>query len=390
MKKKQRKSSGGGCRGHQNPAIKGYLPIRISLPPIQHHHSSFTSFIYIKEHIQRSQGSSTKSNSSNSDAGGGGSTLFIANAPSNGPIRTDLFLRALFEPYGDISRVTVAKDPRKAQLMGGSGEDDNKEAVEIFREAALSGLDDSNSSLFATKSTSRKGDGKFAHVVFTSSKEMKKALKSIKREISEVSNDDGAFVMQLDGDKMDELMIESEQQLSTQKQNEEDDDEDEDDEEETTNQPTTSTLSGIHAIAAQSQQKAYRHMSREKLMEMCNSAMSAFETQEAELERRAKLAAEQPDDDGFITVTHKKSNATPVSFGITNDFEEDQYHRRKAGKRSRKRKANTTSGADELSDFYRFQLKESRKKEVSNLKERFEEDLKQVKKMKEERAYRPF
>ena len=390
MKKKQRKSSGGDCRGHQNPAIKGYLPIRISLPPIQHHHSSFTSFIYIKEHIQRSQGSSNKSNSSISDSGGGGSTLFIANAPSNGSIRTDLFLRALFEPYGDISRVTVAKDPRKAQFIGARGEDDNKEAVEIFREAALSGLDDSNSSLFATKSTSRKGDGKFAHVVFTSSKEMKKALKSIKREISEVSNDDGAFVMQLDGDKMNELMVESEQQLSTQKQNEEDDDEDEDEEEETTNQPTTSTLSGIHAIAAQSQQKAYRHMSREKLMEMCNSAMSAFETQEAELERRAKLAAEQPDDDGFITVTHKKSNATPVSFGITNDFEEDQYHRRKAGKRSRKRKANTTSGADELSDFYRFQLKESRKKEVSNLKERFEEDLKQVKKMKEERAYRPF
>jgi ribosomal RNA-processing protein 7 len=113
--------------------------------------------------------------------------------------------------------------------------------------------------------------------------------------------------------------------------------------------------------------------------------MAAFEDQEAEAERRAKLAAEQPDDDGFITVTH---GSTP-SFGAANDFEEEKHnvHRRKAGKRSRKRKA---TGADELSDFYRFQLKETRKKEVQDLKARFVEDLKKVKKLKEEKAYRPF
>ena len=45
-----------------NPTIKGYLPIRIALPPPvggggakleSNNTPSFTSFIYIKEHIQR-------------------------------------------------------------------------------------------------------------------------------------------------------------------------------------------------------------------------------------------------------------------------------------------------------------------------------------------------
>ena len=98
-------------------------------------------------------------------------------------------------------------------------------------------------------------------------------------------------------------------------------------------------------------------MSRQQLMQLCNETMAAYEDQEAEAERRAKLAAEQPDEDGFITVTH----GTTPSFGAANDFEEEKHgaHRRKAGKRSRKRKA---TGADELQDFYRFQMKETRKK----------------------------
>eukprot|EP00571_Detonula_confervacea_P015007 CAMPEP_0172308946 /NCGR_PEP_ID=MMETSP1058-20130122/9390_1 /TAXON_ID=83371 /ORGANISM="Detonula confervacea, Strain CCMP 353" /LENGTH=352 /DNA_ID=CAMNT_0013021481 /DNA_START=51 /DNA_END=1109 /DNA_ORIENTATION=+ len=343
----------------QNPLIKGYLPIRIALPPIggKDKHS-FTSFIYIKEHTQKAPPGGTASS-------GGGSTLFIANAPANGPIRTDLFLRALFEPYGDILRATVAKDPRISSSSS-SGED----AVETFREAALMGLDD-----FAASSKYKRGDGKFAHVVFTSGKEMRKALKKLKREISEA---DDLFAIRLDGERMDQLKMETAQLVSSDDPKS-DDDESEDHEEE----EIDDSLTGIHAIAAQARQKAGRHISREKLMQMCNDAMASFESDEAEAEQRAKNAAEQPDEDGFITVSHKAT-----SFGAANDLEEDQHHRRKAGKRNRKRKAAT--GADELPDFYRFQLKETRKKEVQDLKTRFEEDLRKVKKMKEARAYRPF
>lgn len=344
----------------QSPLIKGYLPIRIELPPIgDKDKHTFTSFIYIKEHAQKlPQGISA--------ASGGSATLFIANAPANGPIRTDLFLRALFEPYGDILRATVAKDPRI-----GSSSVSEEDAVETFREAALMGLDG-----FGASSKYKRGDGKFAHVVFTSGKEMRKALKILKREICEA--DDDLFAMQLDGEKMDQLKIET-AQLFSKDDHKSDDDESQDEEEE----EIDNSLTGIHAIAAEAKRKAGRHISRQKLMKMCNDAMASFESDEADAELRAKQAAAQPDDDGFVTVTHKAT-----SFGAANDLEEERHHRRKAGKRNRKRK--TASGADELPDFYRFQLKDTRKKEVQDLKTRFEEDLRKVKKMKEARLYRPF
>ena len=373
-----------------NPTIKGYLPIRIALPPPvggggakldTNNTSSFTSFIYIKEHIQRTQDSS----SSNSNSGGvGGDTLFIANAPCNGSVSTHLYLHALFELYGNIKRVTVAQDPRKTSLLG--NDDDEEKSVEIFRDAALAGLDDgslfakySSSSYYGSSRTIR-GDGKFAHIVFTSSKEMKKALKLIKREISDVDDGD-VFIMQLDEGRMEQLKTES-QKLSNQTHK---DVEDEDDDEEVTAANDLSKPTGLLAIAAKVREKAGRNISRSQLMQMCNNAMSMFEFHETELEQRAKLAAEQPDEDGFITVTHKKA-----TFGTTDDLELEQHHRRKAGKRSRKRKVGGLTGADELSDFYIFQRKETRKKEVSDLKARFEEDLQKVKKMREERAYRPF
>lgn len=371
-----------------NPAIKGYLPIRISLPSIstsssissskQQQHS-FTSFIYIKEHIQRSQGNNATNNSS---SGGGSDTLFVANAPSNGIIRTDLLLQSLFEVYGDIERVTVAQNPRKANLSSNSNDDDEK-ATEIFREASISNLEIGN--IFATDSKSEKGNGKFAHIVFTSPKEMKRALKLIKKEISDAaSKDNGVFVMKLNDDRMEQLKLES-QQLATQQNKEEEEDRDESNEEDE-EEDTTAQLTGIQAIAAQARRTANRHISRSKLMQLCNETMSAFETQETLQEENAKRLAEEPDEDGFITVTSKSS--TP-SFGITNDLEEEVYTRRGKSGRNRKRKAGG-SGADELSDFYRFQLKEQRKKEVIDLKQRFEEDLKKVKQMKEERKFRPF
>ena len=351
----------------KNPPIRGYLPIRITLPSIDvnDRRHSYTSFIYVKEHIKKSNNGEE-----------GGAALFVANAPANGPIRTDLFLRALFEPYGEIHRVTVTQNPKKG---GGSSsferDDDVNAAGELFREAALAGIDGVAES---TESRNRQ-DGKFAHVVFTSAKGLKKALNSLQNEMSESEN---MFILTLSDEKMEELKLETSKLLSSKRDRSEVDDEEYVDEENTTK---ATSLSGIQAVAEQARQKAYRHMSRQQLMQLCNETMSAFEDQEAEAERRAKLAAGHPDEDGFITVTH---GSTP-SFGVTNDFEEEKHgaHRRKAGKRSRKRKA---TGADELQDFYRFQMKETRKKEVQDLRSRFEEDLKKVRRLKEEKAYRPF
>ena len=349
---------------NQNPPIKGYLPIRVILPPIDDKERAFTTFIYLKEHnIKKSDGA--KSSNSRED----GSTLFVANAPSNGPIRTDLFLRALFQRYGEVARVTVAQDPRKV----GSSMDDNV-AVEIFREAALSTLG------MPTASSNPRGDGKFAHVVFSSGKEMRKAMKSIKREISEANGEGDLFSIQLDDETLEQLKMETKKLISEI----DNDDEEEGDDGEDIDKESNDSLTGIQATAAEARRKAGRHVSRQKLMQMCNDAMAAFESEEAEAGRKAKMAADEPDEDGFVTVTRGST-----SFGAANDFEEERHggHHRK-NKRNRKRKAG--SGAAELSDFYRFQMKESRKKEVHDLRQRFEEDLAKVKKMKEEKVYRPF
>lgn len=376
MTMKKRKTS---TKSNKNPPIKGYLPICITLPPvnIKDKQHSFKSFIYVKEHIKKSNRSSS--------AEGAGATLFVANAPANGPVRTDLFLRALFEQYGDVKRVTVTQNPKKG---GGSGpsslEHEHNEvnttsavAGEIFREAALADVYGGDT----ITSSRKRGDGKFAHVVFTSAKELKQTLTTLQNEMAETED---LFTLTLSDEKMEELKLET-TQLDSKEDVGASEEGDDNDDEEVNNANQATALSGIQAVAEQARRKAYRHMSRQQLMQLCNETMAAFEDQEAEAERRAKLAAEQPDDDGFITVT----NGTTPSFGATNDFEEEKHgpHRRKAGKRSRKRKA---TGADELSDFYRFQLKETRKKEVQDLKARFEEDLKKVKQMKEQKAYRPF
>jgi len=338
------------------PPIKGYLPVRLELPPVVGVGGAddrFTTFIYLKEHSSNNKGSET---------------LFVANVPAGGPVRSDLLLGALFEQYGDVQRVTVAQDPRKVGESSGDG------AVEMFREAALAGVDG------GAANSRQKGDGKFAHVVFASSSDLKMAMKSIKQEVA--NSEDRLHSLSLGRDRIEEL---TRQTARLQRQPDEvDGNSDDDEHDEAGEEDGGDELTGIRAIAQEARVRAYRHMPRSELMEMCNSAMAAFEHEEVETERRAKMAADQPDDDGFVTV----AQGTP-SFGTTNDLEEDKHARRRAGKRNRKRKAGG-SGADELQDFYRFQLKETRKKEVNDLKSMFEKDLAKVRKMKEERLYRPF
>jgi ribosomal RNA-processing protein 7 len=123
-------------------------------------------------------------------------------------------------------------------------------------------------------------------------------------------------------------------------------------------------------------------------MDLCNATMTSYEQSEAEASARAKRLAEEPDEDGFITVTH---NSSAPSFG-GDDLESTQHQigRGKGSKRNRKRKAENRHGGGEFSDFYKFQWKEKKKREMNDLKARFEEDLEKVKRMKEERAFRPF
>ena len=123
-------------------------------------------------------------------------------------------------------------------------------------------------------------------------------------------------------------------------------------------------------------------VSRAALLEECNAVMEQFEDAE-EADRRARQAAKnQVDEDGFVSVSYANQ-----SVGDKHQLEESGGRSSKSNKRSRKKKNH---GASELSDFYRFQMKASRKQTLQDLRKKFEQDLAKVNKMKEERQYRPF
>ena len=91
--------------------IKGYLPVRLRLPPViskqssdrneDHSRSQLNETIfYVKEHYVSGTSQSTN-------------TLFIANAPVVPYVKTQLVLKSIFGRYGEITRVTVLPNPRR-------------------------------------------------------------------------------------------------------------------------------------------------------------------------------------------------------------------------------------------------------------------------------------
>lgn len=89
--------------------------------------------------------------------------------------------------------------------------------------------------------------------------------------------------------------------------------------------------------------------------------------EEEALEERKKREAEEKDD-GWIMVK-KRKNPTDIS---------------EIAKKTKKKK-NT-----ELKNFYRFQFREEKRNRLAQLREQFEKDKEKIKKMKEQRKFKPF
>ncbi|KAB5577688.1 ribosomal RNA-processing protein 7-domain-containing protein [Coniochaeta sp. 2T2.1] len=111
------------------------------------------------------------------------------------------------------------------------------------------------------------------------------------------------------------------------------------------------------------------------------AAVDAFFTvynrREKEAAELAKRLRNEPDEDGFVTVTRGGSRTAPAK------REEAEEARRKMVEKAEKKR-------EELSDFYRFQMRERKKEEQAELVKRFEEDRKRVDAMREKRGkFRP-
>ncbi|KAG6016603.1 hypothetical protein E4U54_000996 [Claviceps lovelessii] len=99
---------------------------------------------------------------------------------------------------------------------------------------------------------------------------------------------------------------------------------------------------------------------------------NAFNRKEKEAIELAKRLRNEPDEDGFVTVT-RGGRAAPAS---RNEAEEAKQ--RMVDKAAKKK--------SELTNFYRFQLREQRKKEQAALLRRFQDDRRKVDAMREKRG----
>jgi ribosomal RNA-processing protein 7 len=112
-----------------------------------------------------------------------------------------------------------------------------------------------------------------------------------------------------------------------------------------------------------------------------SAAVDAFFTvynrREKEAAELAKRLRNEPDEDGFVTVTRGGGRTAPAK------REEAEEARRKMIERADKKR-------EELSNFYRFQLRERKKEEQVELVKKFEEDRRRVEAMREKRGkFRP-
>lgn len=112
------------------------------------------------------------------------------------------------------------------------------------------------------------------------------------------------------------------------------------------------------------------------LQQSVDAFFSVYNRKEKDAAELAKRLRNEPDEDGFVTVT-RGGRAAPAR------TEEAEEAKRKMLEREQKKK-------DEMGNFYRFQLRERKKAEQAELVKQFDEDRKKVQAMRQKRGkFRP-
>ena len=96
--------------------------------------------------------------------------------------------------------------------------------------------------------------------------------------------------------------------------------------------------------------------------------MTAFAAKEASQVRLLAKQRQEPDADGFVTVT-RGGRTNPARQAAAQEQADKQKEKQKG-----------------LEDFYRFQSREKRKERAGELVRKFEEDKERIRKMKERRG----
>ncbi|KAK5987495.1 Ribosomal RNA-processing protein 7 [Cladobotryum mycophilum] len=109
-----------------------------------------------------------------------------------------------------------------------------------------------------------------------------------------------------------------------------------------------------------------------EIQQTTHAFFNVFNRKEKEAAELSKRLRNEPDEDGFVTVT-RGGKVNPA-----NQFEAEEARKKMVDKEWKKK--------SETRDFYRFQLREQRKREQAALLRRFEADRQKVNAMREKRG----
>ncbi|KAI9366806.1 ribosomal RNA-processing protein 7-domain-containing protein [Zopfochytrium polystomum] len=131
-----------------------------------------------------------------------------------------------------------------------------------------------------------------------------------------------------------------------------------------------------YGLAKWMEEESHHRPPISQLQKSANVYIQKFD--EMEQARRQELIAKrkEPDEDGFVTVTRSL------------------YRRRLAkdnqGKNAIPNRKYNKKKSLQVVDFYRFQMRESKRNQLAELRVKFEEDKKRIEALKERRKFRPF
>lgn len=117
---------------------------------------------------------------------------------------------------------------------------------------------------------------------------------------------------------------------------------------------------------------ALRYPSRKELLSSVDSYMSAYGNMEEARSREEAKRGQQPDEEGFITVTKGARG------GVVR--KEDA---KELGEKQKEKEKQKSQGTE---NFYRFQMRERRKEQQGELMRKFEEDTRRVAEMRKRRG----
>jgi ribosomal RNA-processing protein 7 len=132
---------------------------------------------------------------------------------------------------------------------------------------------------------------------------------------------------------------------------------------------TSDKVNGLEKYTAEYHKKL---VPASKLQQDVDTYLSIFDARAEEAKEERKKLANEPDEDGFTTVVRKKRSAADELEGGPNR------------KRQQKKKNS------QLENFYRFQMRETKRTQLLQLRDKFEDDKQRIQKLKASRKFRPF